>query len=132
MKKKNQKPIDTDVHLKYCCPNINCKYDHWLSLREASTKNFKVVCDCGEIFSVKRVSRVKILYVKSIAQQTQSKKDNSIPLDILEKCCKLLVKYGFTDSESKKILDATYKQNPTDDCGELIKLAIKNIGALNE
>lgn len=129
-KKKNQKPIDLDIHLKYRCPNNNCKYDHWLSLKEASTKNFKVVCDCGEIFKVKLVSGVSVIYATAPEPITQQK-PQTIPVDILEKCCKLLINYGFTESESKKMIESTYQQNPSDDCKELIKLALKNIGELN-
>lgn len=128
-KKKSQKPIDLDIHLKYRCANNNCKYDHWLSLKEASTKNFKVVCDCGQIFRVKLVSGVSVLYEKT--SKKNIKKPDTIPVDILEKCCKILSNYGFTEAESKQLLNFAYKESPSNDCGQLVKLAIKHIGELN-
>ena len=59
---KNQKPISLDVHLKYRCPNNNCGYEHWLSLLETQTKNFKIVCDCGTVFKPKKIKTLKIIY----------------------------------------------------------------------
>lgn len=58
--KKLQKPIDADIHLKYRCKK--CGMDHWLSFKEASTKDFKVVCGCGVVFKVKRLSGFKFKY----------------------------------------------------------------------
>lgn len=55
-----QKPIDIDAHLKYRCPQ--CGYDYWISLREAKTKDFKIVCDCKTVFKPKRVKKVRVLH----------------------------------------------------------------------
>lgn len=61
---KLQKPIDADIHLKYRCKK--CGIDHWLSFKEASTKNFKVVCYCGSVFKVKQLSGFKFKYEDSL------------------------------------------------------------------
>lgn len=64
--KKLQKPIESDIHLKYRCRK--CGLDHWLSYREASTKNFKVVCSCGSVFKVKRLVDFKLKYESSMPE----------------------------------------------------------------
>jgi hypothetical protein len=61
--KKIQRPIDYDIHLKYRCKS--CDQDHWLSYLEASTNNFKVVCDCGTVFKLKRVVGFTLKYQKT-------------------------------------------------------------------
>lgn len=72
--KKLQKPIESDIHLKYRCNK--CGLDHWLSYREASTKNFKVVCSCGSVFKVKRLLGFKLRYESSIPQSKQKEVRN--------------------------------------------------------
>jgi len=71
--KKLQKPIDKDIHLKYRCKK--CGLDHWLSLREASTKNFKVVCNCGRVFKVKQVTGCVLKYCNDVTIQ-ETAQDN--------------------------------------------------------
>ena len=61
-KDKDLEPVDCDLSLIYRCPK--CNIEHWLSLNEARTKNFKVVCDCDAIFRVKRVKGIKIKYIE--------------------------------------------------------------------
>lgn len=57
-KKKLLKPIDHDVHLKYRCPE--CSVDHWLSLREAQTDGFIIVCECNNVFKVRTVEKIVV------------------------------------------------------------------------
>jgi hypothetical protein len=59
-KKRSLKPIDNDVHLKYRC--TECSIDHWLSLREAQTSGFIIVCECGSVFRVKTVAKIVLKY----------------------------------------------------------------------
>jgi Holliday junction resolvasome RuvABC DNA-binding subunit len=141
MKKKNLKPIELDAHFKYRCPKISCGYDHWLSLKQVSTKNFKVVCDCGFVFKPKLIKKIKIIYDETASQQTSStsgvQKDKivvqaEIPLDLQQRAGKILVGYGFTNSECIELTKKAYLKNPTDDIATLIKYIIKNLGELNE
>jgi hypothetical protein len=128
-KNKNQKPIDFDLHLKYRCHQ--CSQDHWLSYLEASTQNFKIVCGCGEVFKVKRIKSFKINYHSKKKTETTPQKEESsshtIPSDILNKCVKILVTYGFTISEASELLYNTYSKNPVDDCGTLIKNTLASL-----
>jgi hypothetical protein len=57
-KKKFLKQIDHDVHLKYRCPE--CSVDHWLSLREAQTNGFIIVCECNNVFKVRTVDKIVV------------------------------------------------------------------------
>lgn len=74
--KKRQKPIDKDIHLKYRCKK--CGIDHWLSLREASTKNFLVVCSCGHTFKVRQVSDCVVKFVGGSQQQKHVTKPQKV------------------------------------------------------
>jgi phage terminase large subunit GpA-like protein len=124
---KNQKPIDYDIHLKYSCPK--CGQYHWLSFKEASTKNFKVVCDCDEVFKVKRVKSFKIKYeTKSIVQS--SDKDN-LSSQTIKTCVKTLEQYGFSSEEAKDLIIETYKETKICDVGNLIKQALTKFGVKN-
>lgn len=118
----NQKPTELDVSLKYSCPY--CKLDHWLFLREARIKNYKVVCECGTVFKPKRISKLRIVYHKR-RSKAQSQK---LPLDTINKCVKILVGYGFDAKESKHNLEKAYKQTNLTDIASLVKTALKLFG----
>jgi DNA-directed RNA polymerase subunit RPC12/RpoP len=116
--KKNQKPIDYDINLKYKCPS-GCGNILWLSIQEAQTKNYKVVCDyCNTIFIPKRVSKFKILY------DTIKK---NIPDDLLKKCVDSLVKYGYTESDIERTAIQIYRKSQTDNTLELIKAILEKL-----
>ena len=147
LKKKvqSQKPIEHDIHLKYKCPT--CDQHHWLAFREAKTKNFKVVCDCNTVFKVKRISAFKIKYQlenKSFEIEKTKKEvappivvppvvvppvvaPPQIPLELLNKACKLFITYGFTQKESILLLKSSYEKNPVDDYSALIKNTLELI-----
>jgi hypothetical protein len=147
MKTKNLKPIEIDAQFKYMCPQSTCGYCHWISIKEAQTKNFKIVCDCGYVFKPKRIQKIKILYdkpvikqldtsvVKTVVESVEAKTPlvvkQFIPDTLLNKCSKTLIGYGFTEQESKKLLSSAYTDNPTENIGELIKFALKKVGELN-
>lgn len=155
--KKLQKPIDTDLHLKYRCKK--CGLDHWLSYREAATKNFKVVCMCGLTFKVRRVIGLKLQYEpyeQIVEEKPQVIKEEistptppgitpeicatenvapvqkNIPSELLEKAVKLLLGYGFTKTEATKMVTNTYFRVPVDDYATLVKYTLESIGDNNE
>lgn len=136
---KNQKPISLDVHLKYRCPNNHCGYEHWLSLLETQTINFKVVCDCGTVFKPKKIKTLKIIYDKKIqsdrsttTKEMQEIKDSNQPNeDLLNKAIPCLVDLGFTKQEAIDALTSAYIKQPTKDISIWIKntlLEIRNNG----
>lgn len=129
--KKNQKPIEYDIHLKYRCPNSNCEQIHWLSLLEAKTKNFKVVCDCGCIFKPKQVSNFKLLYNKQPKpSKIQHNKSDETQIDqtLLQKTIQILIGYGFTQQEANDLIVKTYSKSPTTDCATLVKNCLIILG----
>jgi hypothetical protein len=131
--KSRQKPIEFDVHLKYICKK--CYQHHWLSYKEASTKNFKIVCDCGHVFKVKRVLKFSLCYEKpkSYLQQVTEPiqatelKAHTIPRELLEKSIKLLIGYGFTKSEANNLIQDSYFKNPTEDFALLVKQVLSSL-----
>ena len=77
--------------------------DAFIVLIGIQTKNFKVVCDCNTVFKVKRISAFKIKYEpdkilenKPFEIDTSIPKKIQVPLELLNKACKLFISYGFT------------------------------------
>lgn len=136
---KNQKPVSIDLSLKYICPNIDCKYEHWLFLRETKIKNFKVVCECGCIFQPKRIHNISIKYIKKHKKKDVDSKyhDQNICVNenLIKKATPAIVQLGFTTQEAKQMLSESYLKQPTSDITILIKntlLETRNNGELSE
>lgn len=145
--KKIQTPIEYDCHFKYKCPDPNCGYDYWISLKQACTKNFKIVCDCGIVFKPKRIKKIKPIYFQdSLASDKTTKKSDidvsseepievvkpeikEIDQNLLSKAVKILIGYGFTSDEAKELLIKSYRKFPEPDCVKLIKYTLENMGA---
>jgi Holliday junction resolvasome RuvABC DNA-binding subunit len=126
MKTSNQKPIEYDIHLKYICKK--CGDIHWLSFKEASTKNYKIVCDCNNVFKVKRVKDFKVKYHSILPKaKTQVVSTNSIPIDLLDDAVKYLATLGFTNSEAKNLVNKIYNEFPTNDVGLLVKKSLESL-----
>lgn len=125
-KKIIQKPIEIDAHIRYKCPK--CDNDFWISLAEARTKNFKIVCDCKTVFQPKRIKKLRIIY--SSKQQTHVQADQ-IDHVLKNKCVKALQKYGFEQTEAEDLIIKAYNIYKTQDPLLLIKQAISLIGANN-
>jgi hypothetical protein len=135
MKKKNQKPIEIDVHFKYRCPKSSCGYDHWLSLKETQTKNFKIVCDCGNIFKPKQIKKLKIVFysteIETKPEQTKVIEKPKIPIDLRDSSVRLLVGYGFTKEEAFTLVEEAYSRNPVTSGSLLVKYVLQNLEQLN-
>ncbi len=142
--KKLQKPIDMSLNLIYRCPE--CSNQHWLSLNQAKTKKFIVVCDCGCIFKVKPVKDIKVVYQQKVvvaaqtAQQQNTtettkpapeKKQPEISEALLDSCTKALKPYGFTSTECHPIIKECFKNNPKFTAAEIIKFCLTTIGSKN-
>jgi len=133
----HQNPIELDVSLKYKCSNIDCNISHWLFLREAKAKNFKVVCDCGTTFKPKRIKKIKIVYDRPVA--VTNKVDKSIDFTklsdsdpILKRAMGIMKSLGYSEKESLSYINAVYALNKYDDPKILVKNAISNFGVNNE
>jgi len=142
-KTKHQKPIDLDVHFKFRCVKSSCGYEHWISLKEAQTKNYKIVCDCGKILRPKRISKVKILYARDESHAAPATQQKIVPIkadaidsvpvasvDMLAKCGKVLVGFGFTQAEARILTNRAYRDFQTEDASALIKCILSNLEQL--
>jgi hypothetical protein len=120
---KNLKPTEYDLHLKYSCPN--CGYNHWLSIHEAQTDKFLIVCDCKKILKVKTVDSFKIKYkTKKNAVITNEK-------DYIKKAISGLLNYGFSKQEATYAVEKAIKENDITDPVQILKIALKKIGEQN-
>jgi|LakMenE18May11ns_1017448.scaffolds.fasta_scaffold9837557_2 hypothetical protein len=129
---KSQKPIETDASFKYQCPSEDCNNKHWLFIRQAQVKNFKIVCECGLVFKPKQIKHIKIIYEKPKRKRKTSEDIvDSIPVDLLNQCAKVLSGYGFDLDESKELIKQSYNSCKTNDIGSLIKNALKSFGEKN-
>lgn len=136
---KKQKPIEVDLHLRYRCPKVKCGYDHWISLRQARTKNFKIVCDCGNVFNPKQVIKIKVLYKNKTKKkfcsdrvETKPVLDTIVSEETKNSCSKLLMTYGFTKEESFILIDKAHKQSKIDSPSLLVKFILQNLETLND
>lgn len=134
---KHQKPIDHDVHLKYLCNK--CGSIHWLSFKEASTDQFKIVCDCDNIFTVRRVSGFKIKYfdqenkpkIQKEKLESSPKTSKQIPEFLLAQTIKALIPYGFTSAEAREIIVKSYNEQPNDNPLLLVKQTLASLRSTN-
>lgn len=127
--KKNQKPIEADIAFKYKCPAENCYGEHWLSLKETQVKYFRIVCECGFVFRPKQIKNIKIIYEKVKSKQKHiTDITDTISVDLLNKCVKILSGYGFGLDESKELIKKSYKSCETNDIKTLIETSLKTFG----
>lgn len=123
-KTRKVKPVDSDIHFKYICPNSECSDIHWLSLKEAQTSHFKIVCDCGEIFRPKRIENISINYAELKKIKPVEKRD----LLNFEDAINTLVKFGFSLSESKKMIEEQYHKTGETNQAALVKFTLGQLG----
>ena len=135
-KKKLQKPIEHDIHLKYICKK--CGLPHWLSFKEASTKNFKVVCDCGYVFGVKRILDFKLKFVQetelktnNIIHESEKTDHQTISKDLLDKAIGVLIPYGFTQKEANELIIKSYAHCPNNEITSLVKQVLESLRSEN-
>ncbi len=139
MIKKNQKPIEVEASFKYVCPNPKCGFDHWISLKEAKTKGFKIVCDCNFVFSPKRIKKIKIAYYDDDKKKDKTnpptpqvvEKIHHISDSLLSKASTVMRGFGFTKSESENLIIESYKKEPIEDYKLLVKNILSKIGENN-
>lgn len=134
-KLKIQKPTNLEVSLKYICPNINCRFDHWLFLREAQAKNFKIVCDCGTIFKPKRIKNIEIVYaVKESIEKTVDEQESSVTIDEHPDCVRrainIMVSLGYSKEDAQSHVLEIFTKEKIEDPGVLVKKAVLNIGGI--
>lgn len=127
---KNLKPTEINLHLKYTCPQ--CGIEHWLSLDEAKTIGYIMVCDCKTKLRPKPIKNIRIIYKNNVTTKRETeKKDSAVPVALLENCVKILVGYGFSIKEAKTLVEQSYSKNSENDALVIIKDILANIGGIH-
>lgn len=104
---RNLKPLECVADLKYRCSN--CGLDHWVSLKEAKTSGFIIVCDCDTLLKVKPIKTINITYIEEAKEQVNTsslENTKAFPKTdekILKQACSVLSNYGFTAQESMQM-----------------------------
>lgn len=134
-KLKSQKPTQIDVSLKYTCPNNNCGFDHWLFLRQAKTKNFKIVCECGTIFKPKRIQNIEVVY--AVKESVKKPIDTSECSGIIEdnpecvsRAINIMISLGYSKKDSQDNVMYFYTIEKILDPSVLVKKSISRIGGI--
>jgi hypothetical protein len=133
------KPTDIDYYLQYVCPNSLCKNHHWLTKKEAQVNNFKIVCDCGEIFYSLPINKIKVLYKKKkTIENTKNEplsfeqtKDEEITQEkesiesLKDRFYQQMEAIGLSDKKDiSEIFDRAYSICPTHDISTLFRIGI--------
>lgn len=131
---KNCKAHSIDAYIKYICPNKNCDEQHWISLKESKTQNYKIVCEvCNTVFSPKTVKKLKIIYdenkTTNKTEKTQKIKKKDVPISLLNDTAKLLFDFGFTLNESLELINNAYQEIETENKYILLDYIKQKIGA---
>lgn len=131
-------PSGISTNLIYKC--LRCNAEHWISSNAAKVVGYMIVCDCGQTYKTKPISKIKIIYKKkktiekteSIAEKTTSI-TQKISDNVLSSCINVLIGYGYNKSEAESIIQKTYDRYHINDVSELMKLCFTIIGeSVNE
>jgi hypothetical protein len=128
---KNLRPTETDGSFKYTCPN--CSSDYWATLKQVRCKHFVIVCDCETVLKPKPIETIKIVYKKKKEKPSleTKKSEDIISSEILDRCCKTLISYGFDKEEAEDLIKKAYSIDKNADCVKLVKIALSNFGEKN-
>jgi inorganic pyrophosphatase/exopolyphosphatase len=84
------------------------------------------------VFKPKQIKNIKIIYEKPISKRKKTEDIiDSIPVDLLNQCAKVLSGYGFDLDEAKELIKQSYNSCKTNDVGSLIKNVLKSFGEKN-
>lgn len=132
MKKiKNLKPLECVADLRYRCSS--CGIDHWISIKEAKTSGFIIVCDCSSLLKVKVIKDIKIVYHENVvAQPKHSSLATAVVIEktdekIIKQACSALNTYGFTAQESVAMALKHTEKEAFKDVKSLIEKILSNL-----
>lgn len=137
---KNLKPISVDAQFKYRCINPDCGSEHWLFLNQVKVKGFKLACDCGAVYKIRQIEKIRIRYVKKPQKPQESQSYCSTQLnsasapkaqpEYIKKAYKILENYGFSNKEAIELVNKAYDLTKCDNPLLLVKDAIKIFGGI--
>lgn len=128
---KNLKSIECVADLRYRCSS--CGVDHWVSIKEAKTPGFIIVCDCSSLLKVKVIKDIKIVYHEdAVIQQNNSSLATVVVIEktdekIIKQACSALNTYGFTAQESMTMALKHTEKEVFKDVKSLIEKILSNL-----
>lgn len=131
IKTQSLKPISLDAQFKYKCINKDCESEHWLFLNHVQVKGFKIVCDCGNVYKIRQIEKVKIKYLQKIKKpEIESDIVVKVKPEYLKKAYKILENYGFSNKEAIELINKVSNTNKSDNPLLLVKDALKILGGI--
>lgn len=128
---KNLKSIECVADLRYRCSS--CGVDHWISMKEAKTPGFIIVCDCACLLKVKLIKDIKIIYHEDpVVKQKDSSLATVVVIEktdetIIKQACSALNSYGFTAQESMQMALKHTDKEAFKDVKSLIEKILSNL-----
>jgi Holliday junction resolvasome RuvABC DNA-binding subunit len=101
-----------------------------VTLKQTRCEHFVIVCDCESVLKPKPIESIKIVYKKK-KEKKKPKDDDEISHEILSRCCKTLISYGFDKEEAEQLIRKAYSIDKNADCIKLVKMAIFDFGGKN-
>lgn len=132
---KKLKPVEIDCSLKYVCNE--CNNAHWIFLREAKVKNFKIVCECDNIIYPKTISEISLVYKHTEAITNKPTvvippvPASKVSLDIQRECDTILKGMGYSSEEIADIIPEAIDSARVSYIKAIIDYSLKNIGDKN-
>jgi hypothetical protein len=76
------KPASKDIYYEYICTKCGC--NHWVSHKEVSNRNFRIICDCEIVIKPKRIIDIEIIYAKKNRQKKVNRLDKDVSRNVVE------------------------------------------------
>ncbi len=91
-------PSGFDVYLDYKCP---CGFEHNVTLEEAKTPDFKIVCGCHKVLNLRQIKSVD-LNIKFVTEVPQHKVEAPIN-EVAIEAKQILKNYGYSLGQIKAL-----------------------------
>lgn len=146
------KSVDYMMDFKYICPNKSCCFTHWATKQEVQTKNFKIVCDCGEVFKPKLIYDIELHYEKikppkekviikfvkvrnlnkNVKYEESSPTINKIDKKTFKEAVSTLMSFGFDKNEASAMIETEYEKTKSHNPAILVKNSLDFFGVNND
>lgn len=115
------KPASKDIYYEYICTKCGC--NHWVSHKEVSNRNFRIICDCEIVIKPKRIIDIEIIYAKKNRQKKVNRLDKDVSRNVVEESFEPLELLELDDlqleaptiNESMEVVDKTSESENIED-----------------
>ncbi len=94
-------PIGADILLKYKC--IQCDGINYIETFAAETDEFKIACQCGNVFDINKLSKVRVIW--SQVQKSNKAQSPSRTTPSTDKALDTLVGLGVKRTAARQTID---------------------------